>query len=446
MQREEGFRDPHGSFGSKMTDIVVSKSVLQGTIRIPPSKSQTLRAILFASLAEGNSLIRGYLHSPDAEAMIEACRHLGAVVEKSAELLHIQGVGGRIGYAEDVIHAGNSGIVFRFLTAIAALSRYPIVITGDASIRHRRPVQPLLDALNQLGVQAVSTKEDGFAPVIVRGPLRSGSALLNGEDSQPVSALLIAASQAEGAITLTVDNPGELPWIDVTLHWLDKMGVSYVCDNYRSYRIHGPCRFSGFEYSVPGDWSSASFPIAAALATGSELVLENLDMTDCQGDKRILELLQEMGARFEVDAGRKTVRVNKAGRLRGKRFDINAVIDAVAPLSVVGMFAEGKTTLTNAGIARAKECNRLQALAAELAKMGGLAAETADGIDLQGSILRGSLALQSHNDHRMAMALAVAAMGAEGESRISNTDCLAKTFPGFVDAFRALGATIREVP
>src|SRR3990167_884969 len=177
-----------------MKSIRVNLSKLAGNISAPPSKSHTLRAILFASMANGTSRIYKYLHSPDTTAMIEACQKLGAQITVTNDMLEITGVAGEISLPDDVINAGNSGQVLRFVAAIAALAKGYSVITGDHSVRFNRPIKPLLDALQDLGAFCVSTKGDGHAPVIIKGPIKPGVATLNGSDSQPVSAILIASA------------------------------------------------------------------------------------------------------------------------------------------------------------------------------------------------------------------------------------------------------------
>lgn len=420
---------------------LIRKSKLQGTITIPPSKSHSLRAILFGALGNGTTTIRHYLPSPDAQAMIEACRLFGAKVSAVNDTLQIRGLDGKIAFSEDVINAGNSGIVLRFCAAIGANAPRPVVITGDHSIRHQRPMQPLLDGLCQLGVQVSSMRGDGYAPVIVQGPIKSGKATINGEDSQPVSALLIGAAFAEGPTWLHVKNPGEKPWVALTLDWFKKLGIACENDSYESYSLKGGSSYSGFEYTVPGDFSSAAFPIAAALITESEITLQNIDMSDCQGDKKLLEIFEQMGAVFEVDSEKNTLTVKKGGKLQGICVDINGCIDAITILAVVACYAEGQTCIQNAAIARHKECNRIRCIAQELQKMGAEIAETEDGLTISGGPLIGS-ALFSHHDHRMCMSLAVAALGAEGETTLSSVDCVAKTFPTFKEDFNRLGAEI----
>lgn len=416
----------------------VGKAFLQGALSVPPSKSQTLRALLFGALGKGVTRIHNYLNANDSRAMIEACQLLGAKVELKEHII-IDGLNGHVRGTSDVINAGNSGIVLRFCAAIGALAEHPVVLTGDHSIRYQRPMRPLLEGLSQLGVSAVSMRGDGFAPVIIRGPLQPGKAIVNGEDSQPVSALLMAAAFAEGPIELAVENAGERPWVELTLSWFDRLGIPY----YKAgdlYRLGGRSRYEGFDYKVPGDFSSAAFPLAAALITGGAVTLNNISWDDAQGDKELVTVLQKMGAQIEITETGLVVKGDAP--LGGLKVDINNFIDALPILAVVACFAEGETHIYNARIAGHKECNRLHAMSTELRKMGASIEETQDGLIVQKSSLKGAK-LHSYHDHRIAMALTVAALGAEGESQIEPISCIAKTYPTFQRDLNQLGATIR---
>lgn len=424
-----------------MADFHIEPSTLKGDFWIPPSKSQTLRAILFAALANGVSTITHALSSPDSEAMIQAIQLLGAKVSKKSNGFEIQGVSGNLQPADDVIDCGNSGIVFRFLTALSGLNPNYTILTGDASIRHQRPIKQLLSALEQLGAFAVSSRGDGYAPVVIRGPFLEGRAELDGQDSQPVSALLIAASFAPDPIELRIKNPGEKPWVDLTLHWLQKLGIVFERKDHSLYRLQGNSQIEPFHYSVPGDFSSAAFPIAAALITNSEITLQGLDFTDMQGDKAILSTLQEMNARLEIDPEKKTLKIPKNQTLRGTKIDVNHFIDALPILAVLGCFAEGETEIRNGLIARQKESDRIAAIARELKKMGADIEEMPDGLLVRKSTLRGAV-LNSHLDHRIAMSLSIAALGASSPSRICDISCIDKTYPSFYADFSQKGAAI----
>jgi 3-phosphoshikimate 1-carboxyvinyltransferase len=352
-----------------MRHFSITPSGLKGSISAPPSKSHTMRALLFATLANGLSTIKNALPAPDTDQMINACRLIGAKVDVTEDAIMIEGVDGKIEKVEDVIQAGNSGLILRFISTVAALCPSFVIITGDHSIRHLRPMGKVLDALNQLGAYAVSARGDGFAPLIIKGPLKGGKVTLAGEDSQPVSALLIACALAKGSTEIRVKNPGEKPWILLTLSWLDRFGIKYTNENFERYTVEGNNHFNAFNYNVPGDWSSAAFPIVAALVTQSSLTIENVDLDDPQGDKEIVHLLQKMGANMEIDRKEKKVQI-KPGKLKGITIDINNFIDAITILAVAGCYAEGETRIINASVARQKECDRLHCICLELRKMG----------------------------------------------------------------------------
>ena len=444
-------------------NMIIAPSIVSGTIHVPSSKSHTMRAILLASLARGESHVNSALPSPDTQAMIAACRAIGAsisVVETARGLdLAITGTGGQPCAAETVIDAGNSGQVLRFVAAMAALGPHYAIFTGDASIRSLRPMQPLLDGLAQTGAFAVSSRGNGYAPVIVRGPARAGAVhIADGQDSQTVSALLMLAAFLDGTTSISVDRAGETPWIGLTLHWLEKLGVPFTNKGFVQYTVTGPVVPEGFDYTVPADWSSAAFPIGAALVSNATITIENMDFDDVQGDKAILGCLESMGARFLQDRANKklTVLPTKslpANGLRGATIDVNHIIDAVPVLAAIACHAKSSTTIKGAAIARHKESDRIAAIASELGKLGARIEERPDGMvvhpsclhgtGLQGTDLHGG-STESHHDHRIAMAVAVAALGASGPVTIRDTACVAKSFPGFTATMRGAGAKMEE--
>lgn len=411
----------------------IAPSQLEGSLTIPSSKSQTLRAILFAALATGKSQIDHYLPSPDTDAMIRAVSLLGASVQIEGQTLFIDGFAAKPKPASDLIDCGNSGLVLRLVGAISALSSGYTVFTGDASIKNRRPVKPLLDALSMLGATT------NLSPMIVKGPITKQRTTVDGEDSQPVSALLMLGAFAPHPIEIHVTNPKEIPWVDLTIHWLEKFSIPFERKGHTFYKLYGNHTLSSFQYTVPGDFSSAAFPIAAALLTGSELTIENLDMTDLQGDKAIIPLLQSMGANIEITPT--SIRVKKSPRLKGARIDLDPFIDTLPILAVISCFSTDKTELFNGAIARKKESDRISAIAKELKKMGAWIEEKPDGLIIYPSTLQGA-ALHSHHDHRIALSLAVAAMAATGPSFIDETACIDKTYPNFLKTFQTLGAKI----
>lgn len=427
-----------------MVNYLVHKSSLQGEIVIPPSKSHTLRAVLFGALAKGRTVIHKPLFSPDTFAMIEACRSLGALIEVLHDHIEISGIDGKITGSENVIDAGNSGLVLRMISAVAALGTKPIVITGDHSIRHRREMMPMIEALSEMGVKAISTKGDGYAPLIIEGPMQKGVVHVLGEDSQFVSSLLLASLFAPFSTEIFVKNPGEKPWVSLTLDWFRRLGISYEMQDFTRCKISGNTSYPGFTYTVPGDFSSAAFPIAAALVSGSELTIHNLQIQDCQGDKELIQVFKKMGALIDIDEKENTIFVKKGPPLEGIEVDINDFIDSITILAVVGCFAKGTTRIKNAAVVRGKECDRIKSIVCELKKMGAKICESGDGLIVEKSSLQGGEVF-SYYDHRMAMSLAVAGMGSEGSTKIISSECVKKTYPSFLRDFQSLGAKMEEV-
>jgi 3-phosphoshikimate 1-carboxyvinyltransferase len=422
-----------------MANARINPGKLQGEIVIPGSKSHTIRALLFALMAKGKSKIHNPLPAPDSFAMLDAIRTLGAKVDmENNTTLIVEGVAGKLHPAEDVIQCANSGQVIRYVGAMAALASSYTILTGDLSIRHNRPLLPLLDGLEQLGAFAASSRLDGFAPIIVKGPTKGGKAKIAGEDSQPVSALLMLGAFVP--LELQVTNPGEKASVGLTLNWFDRLGISYENKNFEHYKMKGKGQLKEFEYSVPGDFGSAAFQLGAAIVTHSEVTLHNVDMKDVQSNKAIIPALESMGAQFESHGSK--LHVKKTQSLKGTRIDVSDFTDALPILAVIGCFASGKTEIVNGAMARQKESDRIHCIATELKKMGADIEEKPDGLIIKPARLHGAHDLQSHQDHRIAMALSVAALGAHGGSVIHGIDCVAKSYPTFFQDLFHMGAAL----
>jgi 3-phosphoshikimate 1-carboxyvinyltransferase len=427
-------------------DLVVDQSPnLHGSVRIPPNKSHSFRALIMGALAEGKSLVRKPAASNDWMLGTEAMEMFGASVEPHGEdCWEIVGTGGKLKTPDDIINCGNSGIILRFFTALAACCDGHTVLTGDHSLRHIRPMQPVIDAVNQLGAWAVSTKNDGHAPVVVRGCLRGGRAEIDGADSQPVSALLIAAGLADAPTELIVHNPGEKPWVGVTLEWLERCGIEYSNENdsFTHYRIRGKSSWQGFDYTVPLDWSAALYPIVAALITpDSEVRIAGMDLDDSQGDKKVLDVLRQMGGQIDVDDD--GVLVARSSKLTGQTIDCNDFIDQLPLLALVGTVAGGQTSLTNAAVCRGKECDRIAETASSLSAMGAKITEQPDGLVIHQSSLHGAR-VQSKHDHRLVFTFALAGLIAQGRTIITDIACIKKTFAHFVEEMGSIGCDMRK--
>lgn len=421
--------------------LISSKSdCLEGSVKVPKSKSHTLRAVIFASLADGKSVIKEPLVSPDAISCINACRMLGAVIDdhKDHEWV-IEGTAGRLNQPKKPIDVGNSGITLRFIAGIAANLDGIVEITGDDSIKNNRQMSQVIKAINDLGGRAVSKEKQGYAPMLIKGPIRGGITEIDGSDSQAVSACLLASLLCKNPVEIHVKNPGETPWIGLNLSWFGRLGIKCAHNGFKAYYMPGCQHFKGFSISVPGDFSSAAFPMAAAIMTpGSKLELQGLDMLDSQGDKAIINILHKMGAKITTSA---SGIIAFSSTLKGIEIDANDFIDAIPILSVLGCYAEGKTIIKNAAVARTKESDRLSAMPKELAKMGAFIEEQHDRIIIHHSRLKGA-ELDSHNDHRVALSLAVAGMIAEGKTIINNSECISKTYARFPQDINKCGAEI----
>ncbi|MFP4384820.1 MAG: 3-phosphoshikimate 1-carboxyvinyltransferase [Spirochaetia bacterium] len=405
---------------------VIRQSRLSGTMTVPPSKSHTIRAVFIASLADGTSEIIEPLASRDTEACIRVWKALGAEIEQTRGRITVRGTGGRIRTPDDILDTGNSGTTLFFALSAAALGEGWSFFTGDAQIR-KRSAAPLLEALNRLGAEAFSSRGSGCAPAAVRGPLKGGKAEISCSTSQYLSSLLISLPLAENDSVISVPLLNEKPYVDMTLRWLEETGIETEKESSARFMIKGGQSYRSFRKRIPGDFSSASFFLCAAAITGSELTLQNLDPEDSQGDRRILDILSEMGASWTLDDSGITL---KPGGLAGGDFDINDIPDALPILAVTACFADGETRLLNVPQAREKETDRIAVMAAELSKMGASVRELPDGLVIRQSALRGA-EVNGHGDHRAVMALSAAGLAAPGETVILTAESAAVTFPDF---------------
>lgn len=414
-----------------MIKIIPSK--ISGTLNAPPSKSQTLRALFFAFLAKGKSTIIDYLPSTDTFAMIEAIKNLGASVKIHKTYLTVKGTGGIISSKTPFIDAKNSGIILRFLSAAAALDKKAITITGDASIKNLRVISPLIKGLQSLGAKITSSK--GRPPLTIQGPISNGKIYISGEDSQPISALLIISLFLKGPTELFIKNPKEKPWIDLTLSWLDFFHIPYICKNHTYYKIYGNTFLQNFEKKIESDFTSIYYPLTLALIKNTPLTIKG-NFSEKFPDKKLLSILIHMGAHIEIS--KNTISIKKSS-LQGRKIDMDDFIDTLPILCVLGCFIKGETILYNARIAKRKESNRIDAMFQELKKMGANIQKKSDGLIIKKSPLYGAN-LFSYKDHRIALSLTIAALLAKGESTLNNPFCTNKSYPSFFSDLKKLGA------
>ncbi len=427
-----------------MNLVVNGGGSLKGSVSAPPSKSYTHRAFIISTLAEGKSEIFGPLISRDTIASIRACEALGAVIERRSEKVWCVSGSPSPKTPEDVINVDNSGTTIRIMTAVSSLAPGFTVLTGDSSIR-QRPMGPLIKSLGDLGVRCFSTKGDDKPPIVVEGGgIKGGKTNIPGHiSSQFISALLIACPLAknETRISFTSELKSE-PYLEITMEVLSlfKGNIKYLPNI--GVVIPPKQTYSPASVRIPGDFSSAAFILSAAAITDSDVKIHNLDMGSKQGDKKIVDILVKMGA--EVEFGENYVRVIGGHKLKGISFDCGNNPDLLPILAVLGSVAEGKTDIFNAQHVRYKESDRVSAMAKELSKMGIRIDEKIDGLTIHGGKLKGAH-VETYNDHRILMALAVAALAAEGETIISGVESVDVSYPSFLEDMNSLGANFRRM-
>lgn len=409
---------------------------LRGALHIPGSKSHTIRAVAIAAMAKGESVIERPLESADGLAAVHAYRALGAEITCEQDCWRVQGLGGQWKAPDRVIDVGNSGTTMLLALGGAALIREGIaVIEGDEQV-NRRPCGQLEQALNALGARVESTRNNGCPPYVVRGTLRGGRATVEGITSQYVSALLINCPLAEGDTHLDVPLLNERPYVGMTLQWLKQQGVTVShADDYSTFDIPGRQSYQPVHGAIPGDFSSATFFLAAGALCGNDVLCRGLDLNDTQGDKAVVDYLRTMGAKIDVtDEG---IRVSGQG-LTGCEIDLNATPDALPMMSVVACFAKGTTKLVNVEQARLKETDRIAVMRQELTKMGAKITERPDGLVIEESALHAAT-VEGHGDHRVVMSLAIAGSMLQGTTTINGYEAVNITYPGFAEAVQGLG-------
>ena len=417
----------------------VERSLISGEVYAPPSKSYTHRAILITALGAGGKVLRPLL-SADTLATVSASEAFGARIRKEPQKndLSIDGVRDLPQTPEDVIDVLNSGTTLRFCSAVAALTA-GAVLTGDSSIR-TRPNGPLLSSLSELGADAFSIKNNGKAPLVIRGKMLGGTAHLQGGlSSQFLSALLIACPLAERETRIIIE--GELksrPYAEITLDMLHDAGIK-IEEQKQEFIVSPGQSFGLKEYTIPGDFSSASYPLAAAAVTGSEAIVKGV-LPSRQGDSAIIDILTRMGAQVSWNRESGDLKI-KGGDLEGVEVDASRTPDLVPTIAVLGAVANGETTVVNAEHVRHKETDRLHAMAVELAKMGAKIKERPDGLVIQGGKLHGA-SVHGYHDHRIVMALTVAGFVA-GETKIDTAEAVDVSYPGFFMEMKRLGARVR---
>ncbi len=424
-----------------MYDITLNPSTASGMITIPASKSQTIRALLIATFANGRSIIRNPLHSQDTESCMKACKSLGASIEQvDANTLILDSTNViRSTTVPCTIDCGNSGTTLYLACGMVASLKRPVTFTGDEQLCSR-PVGPLLDALEDLGVCVTyAGDKKGYPPFTIEGPIRGGETSIECPTSQYLSGLLLACAMAEDTCIIDVPLLYEKPYVSITLSWLHRQGITHGGSrDMQHYVIPGNQHFVPFDEQIAGDFSSASFFFCAAAVCGSSITVDGLDPDDPQGDKQILSILQEMGCTVQWNGHSVTVTGPENGELLGGTFDLNPIPDALPVLAAISCFSKQTITLSNVPQARIKETDRIAVMCRLLRLLGAQITELEDGMVIHGHgfLLGGTV--EGFGDHRVIMSLAIASLRCNKPLTILGIDAVEVTFPTFFELLASI--------
>ena len=404
-----------------------------GTVRLPGSKSISNRVLLLAALARGETEIGGLLDADDTKVMREALSRLGVVFNGE----RIVGAGGAFPVRKADLFLGNAGTAFRPLTAALAFCGGEYQLSGVPRM-HERPIGDLVDALRGIGARIDYLRTDGFPPLAVHASeLKTEHVKVRGDvSSQFLTALLMALPLSGGKSTIEVQ--GELiskPYVEITLNVMRRFGVEVQRDAWRSFTLDKQTYVSPGKILVEGDASAASYFLAAGALGGGPVRVEGVGRDSIQGDVRFTEVLERMGAK--VSFGPDWIEASAGQPLRAIDMDLNHIPDAAMTAAAMALFADGPSTLRNIGSWRVKETDRIAAMATELRKLGAQVEEGPDCLKITPGKLNSNISIDTYDDHRMAMSFALAALGGVPLT-INDPGCVAKTFPGFFDAWRKI--------
>lgn len=422
--------------------LLVGKSQLSGEVSAPPSKSYTHRAFIASLLSEGTSTIINPLISRDTLATLDACKAFGAGVKELKEGFAIKGVSPPM-VPDGIVDCGASASTMRFLLPVAALADGVSVFTGDKSLR-RRPMGVAIDVLSQMGVTVYSAKGEGYAPLIVlgEGKLKGGMVSMSGNvSSQFISGILLASPLAVSDVTIKLTTKLESkPYVEMTIDVLRRYGVNVQASkDMRTLNVPAPQQYKPTRYHVEGDFSNAAFLLAAAAVTRSRVTVKGLNPASLQADRRIIDILKAMG--IPVLTGDDHVTV-EGGEMKAVKVNVSDSPDLAPVVVALACHAKGESRVVGARRLRLKESDRIASLSMELAKLGAEVKATEDGFIVKGPCKLKATTIDPHADHRVAMACTIAALNADGVTRVEDPRCIDKSYPNFIKDLKKLGATI----
>lgn len=409
-------------------------SQIEGEAAAPPSKSLMIRAAAGGLLAQGETVILNPSGCDDARAVLRVIESLGASITPVKKAVRIQG---GLAPGASLITCGESGLCLRMMTPIAALTDGILTLTGGGTLR-KRPMDMVIAPLKALGTYCITN--DGYPPIRIRGPLQGGKVEVDGSlSSQFITGLLMALPLCLEDSEVIVSALNSRPYIDLTLAMLRRFGIEIESDmEYSRFRIPGRQSYQPMTYSVEGDWSGASFLLTAGALAG-RVDVTGLALDSLQGDRRVLEALESAGAK--VSATPERIRV-EAAELKGFDFDATECPDLFPPLAALACGCQGRSTIRGVERLRHKESDRALAIVEELKKLGGKFRVTSSRMEITGTTLRGG-EMDSRNDHRIAMAGAVAGLVAREGVAITNWQAVAKSYPGFFRDLKNLGGQVK---
>ncbi|MDU2265970.1 3-phosphoshikimate 1-carboxyvinyltransferase [Clostridium celatum] len=427
-----------------MADLKVYPSILEGEVKIPPSKSMAHRAIICAALSDGFCKIENIDYSDDIIATIDAMNSLGAKIVKYKDYIEVTGAYGNSADIEDirVIDCNESGSTLRFLVPISLLFKGKNKFIGRGNLGKR----PLTTYYNIFEKQDITySYEEGKLNLIVSGELKPGIFEIEGNvSSQFITGILFTLpllnDDSKIIITTEMESKG---YIDLTLRAMSDFGIEVINNDYKEFIIKGNQRYKARNYRVEGDYSQAAFFLCAD-SLGNNVLCKDLDLNSLQGDKEVIDILERMNVIFNASAI--GVKGTTSGQLVSTIIDGSQCPDIIPVLTAVAALTKGKTEIINAGRLRIKECDRLAAVTSELNKLGAKIVEQEDGLIVTGvEILKGNVEVWSHKDHRIAMTLAIASTKCEEPIVIKDYECIAKSYPNFFDDFVSLGGKIERL-
>ena len=415
----------------------IKTSKIIGKIICPPNKSYTHRAIFLAALSDGKSIVKNVLNSSDIKATISACNAFGVEVHEDNDIITIRNTIGST-VQGSMIDAQNSGTTIRIAIAIAALSGGNTMLTGDESLK-KRPMQPILDSLQTLGVSSES--DGGLPPITIKGKIKGNEVNIDGKiSSQFISALLIIAPRLENGLIINIQ--GELvskPYIDLTIAIMKEFGVIVNSEiPYKKYvvkhQIYKPTTFT-----VPSDFSNLALLLASNVLLGDGLEIEISLGNLPQGDEAIIDILEELGVTVTLNGNIITTKSPKM--LTGGRFDLSNTPDLLPALAILSLKSSEPIEIFNVKHARYKETDRIAIISRELKKIGIVVEEHEDGMKLTSNETLSSGELNSENDHRLFMAFSIAAMYI-GDCTVTDPDSVQISYPNFISDMKNVGAQI----